>query len=345
MKNLHIMFNEKFISSYIKFVNDNLDMNEHYFIVIGGVSVKKMPIPEYLNVRYISFEEEFNIFLKFIKQVYILYHVLLKEAKNSEQVYFHGLFHKKTILFLYIFRKLLKKSNWIVWGGDLYCFQNRNYESLKNRIWYKIDDYVKGNIEYVNTLVPGDYDIAKRYYNVKGKYKEMRYPCELVEMDLDKFKIVNKRETYIQVGNSGNPSNNHLEVLKCLEKYKDFDIKIFAVLSYAGTKEYVNKVKNYGEKLFGSKFIAIMDFMPYEKYWEYLSNIDILIFNHKRQQGLGNIVMLSYFEKKIYLRSDISSWDYLTGNIGLRLNDYAQIQNKILRNLKIIMHVEIEKNV
>ena len=74
--------------------------------------------------------------------------------------------------------------------------------------------------------------------------------------------------------------------------------------------------------------------MKLEKYWNYLKNIDILIFDHKRQQGLGNIEMFSYLEKKIYLRNDVSSWNYLVVDLGLKLNITSQIKNESFDEFK-----------
>ena len=245
-------------------------------------------------------------------------------------------------MFLFIFRIFLKKSNWIIWGGDLYCYEQRR-KGLKFFLWYKIENYVKRNFAYINTLVPQDYEIAKKYYKVKGKYKKAQYIlnnneieplCRMQYMGKNSSKFINaliskkKEDIYIQIGNSANSSNNHFEILDMLKKFKNEKIKIFCILSYGGNKSYVLKVNEYGIKYFGNKFIGIFDFIPINEYWYYLQNIDILVFNQKRQQGLGNIFMLSYFEKKIYLRNDISSWSYLVNDLKLKINSYENIKNE-----------------
>lgn len=321
------MHNDKFISSYIEFINQNFNMNEHYFFIFGGILKKEMPIPNYLNIKYIEKPKIKNIFLKILITVPLLYYNLLKKMIKSEKIYFHSLFDERIILFLFIFRKFLKKSNWIIWGGDLYCYEKRR-KDLKYFLWYKIEDYVKSNVAYVNTLVPQDYEVAKKYYKIKGKYKRALYTSKNNFDFIDKLKPDIKKEIYVQIGNSADPSNKHFEILDTLKKFKKEKIKIFSILSYGGDQKYINKVIEYGNNIFGTKFIPIVDFLSRDKYWQYLINIDILIFNHKRQQGLGNIAMLSYFEKKIYLRDDISSWDYLTKDIKLKLNSYKKIKNE-----------------
>lgn len=300
MKYLHVMHNSIISTSYIKFITTNFNNKEHKFII------KKD-------------NRTLFLILKDLRKYYT-------EIKKAEKVYFHGLFDPSIILFLFIFRSFLKKSNWIIWGGDLYCYEKRR-NKLIYKLWYKIEDYVKKNIAYVNTLVPQDYDIAKEYYKIKGKYKKAIYAGKKDYDFLDNLIIKKKDEIYIQVGNSADPSNNHFEILDMLKKFKNEKIKIFCILSY-GNKSYGLKVNEYGVKHFGNKFIGIFDFMPANEYWAYLKNIDILVFNQKRQQGLGNIFMLSYFEKKIYLRNNISSWSYLTDDLKLKINSYEDIKNE-----------------
>ena len=201
---------------------------------------------------------------------------------------------------------------------------------MKCKIWYYIEDYVKKNIAYINTLVPDDYRIAKKYYKVRGKYKKAQYVSNNNFEYINSLTIEQKDEIYIQIGNSSDPTNRHFEIIDLLSKFKDEKIKIYAILSY-GDKIYGQKVNEYGKKIFGNKFFGIFDYMSRDKYWNYLKDIDILVFNHQRQQGLGNISMLSFLEKKVYLRNDTSSWEYLTEDIGLKLNSFEKIKNQTFK--------------
>ena len=229
-------------------------------------------------------------------------------------------------MFLFIFRNFLKKTKWIIWGGDLHCYEKRK-KDLKYKIWYYVEDYVKKNIGYVSTLVPEDYEIAKKYYKVNGKYQKAIYPFNNDFKYIESLIAGPKDEIYIQIGNSADPSNNHFEIIDLLSKFKSEKIRIYAILSY-GDSIYAQKVNKYGKEIFGDKFVGIFDFMSIDKYWSYIKDIDILIFNHKRQQGLGNITMLSYLEKKVYLRKEISSWSYLTKDLKLELNSFEEIESQ-----------------
>lgn len=321
-KYIHIMYNEKFISAYIEFINKNFNMNKHKFLVIDG----DKKFDKYnIFAQNVEYKKTINKRSKIIKLLNI-YIYLIKELKNSKKIYFHSLFDKKVIFFLFLFRKYLKKSNWIIWGGDLYCYEKRK-KDLKYKIWYYIEDYVKRNIGYVSTLVPEDYEIAKKYYKVNGKYQKALYPFNNDFKYIESLIVRPKDEVYIQIGNSADSSNNHFEIIDLLSKFKGEKIRIYAILSY-GDSIYAQKVNTYGKEIFGDKFIGIFDFMSIDKYWSYIKDIDILIFNHNRQQGLGNITMLSYFEKKVYIRKDISSWNYLTKDIELKLNSVDEIKKQ-----------------
>jgi hypothetical protein len=58
------------------------------------------------------------------------------------------------------------------------------------------------------------------------------------------------------------------------------------------------------------------EFLTADRYLEFLGRIDIAIFNHRRQQGMGNIITLLGLGKKVYLRKDTTSGSALT-NMGI----------------------------
>ena len=331
MKYLHIMRNDKFINPFIEFINKNFLKEENAFFIIDGLET--IEVPNEKNVeRYISKGKNLKGILKkvvLLLQLPILYIKLFNYSKKCEKIYFHGLFDPRIIVFIYFFRFFLKKSSWIIWGGDLYdCVYKKN--SFIQKSFEKIDRYVKKNMAVISTLVPEDYLIAKKYYDVSGEYQRAIYinPIKLEFLEkISKASKNGKKFINIQIGNSADPANNHFEVLDILKKYKDENIKIYCPLSY-GDREYALKVTKYGKKIFKEKFVEMLNFLNPQKYTEYLGSIDILIFNHKRQQGLANINALAYLEKKIYIRSDISSWNYLKNEIGLKIFDIEEIKKK-----------------
>ena len=323
MKNLHIMHNEKFIAPYIEFINKNFDMNDHFFLIIDGLNSKKVLIPNYLNVEYIETLKTKNKVLKIFKVIVPLYWNLLKKILKSEKVYFHSLFDKRMILFLFVFRKFLKKSYWLMWGGDLYCYKKRD-NSFINKIWYKIEDYVRGNFYGYVTHIKGDYKLAQKWYGAKGKYYDcFIYPSNLYKNIFLKENI--KNEIYIQIGNSADSSNNHFDILEKLKKFQNRNIKLFCILSY-GDMEYAKIIISKGKEIFGEKFIPIVDFMKFDEYMEFLSKMDIAIFAHDRQQAVGNITSLLSMKKTVYLKENVTTYDMLT-NLGIKIKSFDKFEN------------------
>lgn len=294
MKNLHLFPNEKFTEPYIEFINKNFDYKEHLFLIIGkGIGA------------HITARENVVTISKDVKSIVLL----LKEMYSCDKIFLHGLFLREIVLLLFIQPWLLKKCNWVIWGGDLYRYKYRK-RTFKSDVYEKFREFVIKNMGGLITHIKGDYELAQKWYGAKGKYYySFMYPSNLykkydlshVSKDHDKI--------YIQIGNSANPSNNHFEVFEKLKEYKDESIEIICPLSY-GNLEYRDKVIKEGEKIFGEKFTPITTFLPFEEYLGLLAKIDIAIFNHKRQQAMGNITTLLGLGKKVYIRDDITTWQF-----------------------------------
>lgn len=296
MKYLHLFSrdkNNKFSTSYIKFIERNFDEKNHMFFITG----KNDKANIFSNVYVLN--KEFRTLL-----------YLIKKMHNAEKIYLHSLdFY---MVLLYIFQPwLLKRTYWIIWGGDLY-FHIFKRKTLVYTLYDLFRKFVISNVVGIITQIKGDYELAKKWYGAKGKY----YYCFLYPSNLYKDVNLNnfnkeKGKLYIQVGNSACSTNEHIESFEKLAKFRDRDIEIICPLSYSGKQEYIDKVINKGLEIFGEeRFSPILDFMPFEDYLELLGKIDVAIFNHRRQRGLGNITTLLGLGKKVYVREEITTWDF-----------------------------------
>jgi 4-alpha-L-fucosyltransferase (fuc4NAc transferase) len=308
MKYLHIMRNDKFINPFIDFINKNFSKEENTFFIMDGLETIEA-LNEKNVKRYISKGRKLKGVLKkliLLLQLPILYIRLFNYCKKSEKIYFHALSDPRLIFFLFIFRHYLKKSYWIMWGADLYSYNGRKKKSF----FYSIEDYVKENIKGYISYMEGEFRLVKKWFKAKGNfYYSFTYPSNLYkEIDL---KEIEKKELWIQIGNSADSSNNHLEILEKLSKFKDMNIKLFCILSYGGSEEYKKQVIGRGSELFKDKFFPILNFMEFKEYMSFLSSLDIAIFAHNRQQGFGNITSLLSMKKTIYLKEKISTFEML----------------------------------
>lgn len=91
--------------------------------------------------------------------------------------------------------------------------------------------------------------------------------------------LTKKGSVYIQIENSVTETSNYIEVLEKFARFKENKIKIFVPLSYV------------------------------DKDWNFMRNMDIAIFNMKRQQAIwnieahfmfGNIILLHKNSKNYY---------------------------------------------
>lgn len=156
--------------------------------------------------------------------------------------------------------------------------------------------------------------ILPEYYIVKKINKKILYaPFTYGSLEGLLGEYINKnvlKSDNILIGNSANPTNNHLDVFKKLSEVDLQNRKIYVPLSYSGSQHYVSKVIEKGKELWGDNFIPIIDFMSLDEYTKILLSCNTLIFNHIRQQGLGNIIVLGYLGAKIFMNKKNPIYHY-----------------------------------
>lgn len=272
-KYVHIMNNDKFNKPFVDFLNSYFNPKEHLVLCIREFD--NFPFPEGDNVVEINSLKEVN-----------LYH------DNIQKIVFHSLIGG-TVKYLYANPNILKeKAYWGIWGADLYNAERD-----------KIHDYVRSNFR--GYLTGADrYYLLKKYQiaNPCFYYAEYIFPIS-IKM-LQKAKKQPKNYILIQLNNSCDKST--LEMLDCLSKFKDENIKIKTILSY-GDLKYKDEIIQKGISLFGDKFEYIDVYMPPQEYTDCLAQNDILILNQDRQQGVGNLTASLYFGAKIFIKKDVST--------------------------------------
>jgi len=326
LKYVHVIINSAYTSPYINLVKENFDFEEHAFFVVRGWSESKVKIPVGNNIYPITNKK--NILNGF---------KLISKMNQSKKIFFHGLFTPYLLLILIIHPWLLKKSNWIIWGSDLY-----EYKSIRDTIFKKLEEFFRrivfSRFAEITTVIKGDYDLAKKWYKVKGVHKYAMYsvPLKLNQIDEITGSVVSSKDTNftsILIGNSSDPGNYHYEIFDILTKYKSDNIKIYALLNY-GDKAYAQEVIAYGKTIFGESFIGVTDYMEFKDFVLFMNDIDIIVFNHKRQQALGNLLLAYYLEKKIFLNTNSTLYEYFKQDLCLTINSTLDIQEMEFNNFK-----------
>ena len=321
---LHLLgWDNKFVPQFREIIRENFPGGRHEFIFYGECPNE----PGLVSV-------DTQVYPKLLKHFFSL----SIRMNRAEKIILHGLFNNHLFYILSVQPWLLRKCYWVMWGGDLYVHEKpiNNWRAKKDEFFRR---FIIGRVGGLISQIKGDFELAKRWYGANGKYYEcFMYPSNLYY----DHKLAPKRSDSIniQVGNSADPSNCHIEVLNRLSFLKDQNVKIYAPLSY-GDQSYAKKVVEHGQKIFGDKFVPMMTFIAFDQYLAFMSDIDIAIFNHQRQQAMGNITTLIGLGKKVYLRRGITSWRFLE-DMGAVVFDIDNFDIKLQedgvadRNKKII---------
>lgn len=295
MKILHFCSLDKFIPPFISNIKENFESSEHLFWLFGDIDRYSVDIGN--NVKYGG-----GTLLKRVRALFDF----VKDLHGVDKIILHSFTSTKVALILFFMPWLSKKCYWFIWGGDLYGFKT----DKRNLKWNVKEFFRRPVIRRMANLVTylkGDYNLAKEWYGCTGIWHEciMYTSNTYKELPID---INNTAKLTILLGNSADPTNNHIEALQKISCYKDHEIEVIAPLSY-GKKEYSNSVILEGKKILGGKFRAITDFIPFPKYLELLSNVNIAVFNHNRQQAMGNTILLLGLKKTVYIKRGTSQWE------------------------------------
>jgi hypothetical protein len=164
-----------------------------------------------------------------------------------------------------------------------------------------------------------EYNYAVANLSLKADHQFFFYENQLPYHQLDST-IIKPRQTdklTLIIGNSGSPSNNHLDAVKFLEDNR-IQADLWIPVSY-GDAHYISFLRknlrySYGDVHFADRF------MPFEEYVSWLASVDGLVMNSLRPLGYGNILMMMYMDKPVYFnRANISLPDIKRAGLKWRI--------------------------
>lgn len=321
-KVLHVCSLDKFIPPFIDFLEKHFDdfATRHVFFISSDG--EQNTYLEYRNIVQAKLGENPNL-LDFLK--------LAAYMRQADKVILHGLFNPRLVILLAINPWVLKKCYWFLYGGDLYVYkiQEKNWKWKFKEIFRRP---VIRNMGHLVTYIKGDYDLAREWYGARGNYQE----CFMYTSNLYKDRDVpaaGHTGINILVGNSADPSNNHLAVFNKLEAFKAEDIHIYVPLTY-GNQRYAQGIIAEGQRRFGNKFEPVTEHLAVEQYLRFLGKIDIAIYNHRRQQAMGNTISLLGLGKKVYMRSDVTQWEFFKSH-GIAVYDINRLEINIKKDANL----------
>ncbi len=235
---------------------------------------------------------------------------------NSKYIVIHSLEYSKEAL-SHLNSNISKKIIWCIWGHDLYRRPKTSNaaKELESKILRWIYWHLLRRKEYKSFLNQiknfraifygfyQDVNYIKKHYSVEIPFYNAVYPMGYYLEDIGSKPTEGynpNKKVQILLGHSAFPYLNHIRNLKRLKKYNG-EIEIHIPLSY-GEPEYRDYVIEMCKNYFDESSIHIYsELVDSKTYIELLSNIDIAIFDFKQQAAFGNIVLLLYLGKKIFL--------------------------------------------
>lgn len=333
---LHCVSDEKFIDNVISRFEYFKDRIENKYVIVrkrlirAEIKLKYIKQTEYITVLYKS------EFLNFLKQ------------SNIDVVILHSLTTLSPFLICKIPSNI--KVVWFAWGFDLYMpVAYRPFIKISNLYWKQTADIVKkdnsfksfkqglkrlilnhwikksiSRIDYFSGVIPEEYDRMKElpfFHASKVVFSYSTMPSN----SADNLNCTIAKGRNILVGNSGDMTNNHLDIFEVLKNMNLSGRKIFVPLSYSGTKQYKDLVKNKGRDYWGDDFIPLENFMQYDEYLQILNSCGIRIFGHERQQAMGNIKIAWEQGCKIFLSETSMAYRFYA-NLGV---NFPTIQHNL----------------
>lgn len=163
--------------------------------------------------------------------------------------------------------------------------------------------------------IPDDLDVMRRNHpGFRGTYHQLNY----ADMSSFSAQATSPAGADILLGNSAWPANNHLEAIDRLSRLDLTGRTVFTPLTY-GDRRYRDAVLAQGRRLLGDAFEPLLEPLPHDAYVERVGRCGIVVMNHHRQQGLGNVGIGLLSGAHLYLSRANPLHGFLT-RIGLDVN-------------------------
>lgn len=190
--------------------------------------------------------------------------------------------------------RIIKKQSWKSMAiehlksmaGDLY------YNHVRERVLGRID-YFLSPVELEKELISKEHPVFRpKDFSLQFNNRE--------------FRMIEKKDLGIVLGNSSSLSNNHLDILQSLEKIGVKGHRVVIPLSYGDMdyKELVKRELSKGKFMHNNECILLEHYLTKEEYYQITDSCSFLISGAIRQQALGNIKHAFLTGKKVFMYSN-----------------------------------------
>lgn len=348
---LHLVIDEKFIEGAISLFETD-DRVENKYVCVRSLKNR--------TFKYLK-NEKIQVMAK---------DVILDVINENDVLILHSLQSLPINLFGKISKKV--KVVWLAWGYDLYdsffksiiptqlyapisasVYRKRKKEkTIKSRLG-NLKNYIKYNfylkkalarIDYFSGVFPYEFDEVCKYNKVfRAKPLDFYYgSLDFFIPENPSFDVTKGKKNVI-IGNSGDLSNNHLDVIRLLKENNcQIDGTLIIPLSYGCDDEYANMVEQKANELCNGCVNALRKFIPLNDYLELVSNCRVAIYAHRRQQASDNIFLQLLYGAKVFMTEKSLAFHYLR-KIGLHIYSLESDLNSFNEDISDEMILENRK--
>lgn len=200
--------------------------------------------------------------------------------------------------------ELRRKTVWVVFGADLLIHQYMLDDPERLAKIESIRRLILKDLHRVLTFTVTEEELVFHKYghmNNLGRYIYcQRYDSSTklnLSPELNSF--LNSGLKTAVVGNSGDPSNNHVQVIQNLHD-AGFCGQILLPVNYAARGDYIISLKDICANYFPGRYYLLTDHVKNDNYFSILSYCDYFVMGHKRQQAGQHWLYALYRGKPIY---------------------------------------------
>lgn len=316
IKVLHLATDEKFIDRGVSFFKEDLRILNHLLVVSDSTVY-----------NHVKSSQDFQILSSELDKI-------PKIAATYDILVIHSLipYFYKTIDSLH--------EKFIIWIGMGFDYYDFIYYTQYHSMMEKTKEFYINNVseldrniieEQINNskppsqkisllnkinifcpVLPSEYDLIVPHSDNAPIFCPWNYIYEDLEDVMKNYQFSSNNS--IIIGNSASPTNNHLDIICLINKDNiPKNSKIITPLSY-GNMKYANLVSTVFDSTFGEQYIPVRDFMELHEYMKLLSMANVCIMAHKRQQGMGNIIMMLHLGYKIFMNKESPAYTFLIEN-------------------------------
>ncbi|BES70781.1 hypothetical protein RE428_17990 [Marinobacter nanhaiticus D15-8W] len=348
MRILHVATDDKFIDHAFDLFEAAFPKQNDVLIISKSFNLKYVKlVPKKLSLVRFSIKRRPKVRRSFYE--------------NYDAVFFHSL---DDLIYpeVYNIPEHLPKI-WLGWGYDYYELIGTSSELLLPKTRLLIDELRKNNtlrivgasfgrallalgfsksrekaiekISLFSPVLPNEYELVRKARKWQDFPRSASWNYGTIEDNLIRgFERHQVSGDAILVGNSASPNCNHAEAFDFLLAQNLKNRKFIVPLSY-GNKLYARKVIESGECYFGVDFVPLQEFLPIKDYVAMIKKCGYVIMNHRRQQAVGNIVIMLYLGARVFVREENLVYTFFK-KLGVSLSTVQELEvNPGLLNLPL----------